>query len=169
MSVTVRARWVLPIDRSPIRDGWVDVQDGRIHRVGQGAPPRTGEVRDLGEAALLPGLVNAHTHLELSWMAGRVPTVPNAVDCTVIPEPLMLIGVPEAGRPGPATSTVSPESPGDRNAKLLERNPLMLVPTRSMLNGSVPAAAAIACGVEAPAGTDTIDPAVVWKPVSRPV
>ncbi len=67
----VRARWVLPIGRAPIAGGWVDVRDGRIADLGGGTPP--GQATDLGDVALLPGLVNAHTHLELSWMAGRVP------------------------------------------------------------------------------------------------
>jgi cytosine/adenosine deaminase-related metal-dependent hydrolase len=67
----LRARYLLPIDRPPIRDGWVETAGGRIVAVGHGPPP--SGARDLGEVALLPGLVNAHTHLELSWMAGRVP------------------------------------------------------------------------------------------------
>jgi cytosine/adenosine deaminase-related metal-dependent hydrolase len=72
MSVaTYRARWLLPIDRSPIEGGWLAVSDGLISDLGAGRPP--AGARDLGDVALLPGLVNAHTHLELSWMAGLVP------------------------------------------------------------------------------------------------
>jgi len=56
---------------APMRDGWVSVTDGRVTAVGQG--PVAGPVQDLGDVALLPGLVNAHTHVELSWMAGLVP------------------------------------------------------------------------------------------------
>lgn len=69
----VRARWVLPIDRAPIADGWVaaDPASHRITAIGTGAPP--GQPIDLGDVAILPGLVNAHTHLELSWMAGAIP------------------------------------------------------------------------------------------------
>jgi cytosine/adenosine deaminase-related metal-dependent hydrolase len=65
-----RARWVLPIHRPPIDGGWVEIASGRVARVGRGAPP--GPSEDLGDHALLPGLVNAHAHLELSWMAGRI-------------------------------------------------------------------------------------------------
>ncbi len=66
-----RSRWLLPIDRPPISGGWVEVSGHTVVRVGQGTPP--AESRDLGDVAILPGLVNAHTHLELSWMAGLVP------------------------------------------------------------------------------------------------
>lgn len=66
---------MLPIDRPPIRDGWVAVDAGRIVAFGAGQSPAHAETEDddLGEVALLPGLVNAHTHLELSWMAGQIP------------------------------------------------------------------------------------------------
>jgi cytosine/adenosine deaminase-related metal-dependent hydrolase len=70
------AAWVVPIDHPPIRDGWVAVEDGRILSVGQGNgrdAQALGPLRRLGEVALLPGLVNAHTHLELSWLRNRVP------------------------------------------------------------------------------------------------
>jgi len=69
----VRARWVLPIDRAPIADGWVEADPvaHRITAIGHGTPP--GDATDLGDVALMPGLVNAHTHLELSWMAGAIP------------------------------------------------------------------------------------------------
>jgi aminodeoxyfutalosine deaminase len=68
----VRARWVLPIERTPIENGWVSAEGGVIRAIGHGRPP-SGPVTDLGDTAILPGLVNAHTHLELSWLAGRIP------------------------------------------------------------------------------------------------
>jgi cytosine/adenosine deaminase-related metal-dependent hydrolase len=69
-----RAAWLLPISQPPVRDGWVRTERGRItafgpHRRGERTP--VDEI-DLGEVAILPGLVNAHTHLELSWMRGRL-------------------------------------------------------------------------------------------------
>src|SRR6187551_874257 len=72
MSHIFRARWLLPIDRPPVHGGWIEIApDGRIAAIGQGKPPSSAD--DLGDVALLPGLVNAHTHLELSWMAGLIP------------------------------------------------------------------------------------------------
>lgn len=77
MSVTtcLRAPWVLPIVGPPLRDGWVTVAGGRVVALGTGpAPDGPGvEHRDLGHSVLLPGLINAHTHLELSWLWGKVP------------------------------------------------------------------------------------------------
>lgn len=69
-----RAAWVCPIDRSPISDGLIAVDGQQIAGVGhQLAGIKDRDVHDLGNVAVLPGLVNAHTHLELSWLRGRVP------------------------------------------------------------------------------------------------
>lgn len=64
------ARWVLPVSASPIEHGTVGVRDGRIAYVGPRASAPPGEDRDLGDSLLMPGLVNAHTHLELTVMRG---------------------------------------------------------------------------------------------------
>jgi len=76
--VILQARWVLPISGPPIRDGAVQVQDRCIAAVGRAADMlRTGEpVTDLGDAILMPGLVNPHTHLELTGYAGQIPPGP---------------------------------------------------------------------------------------------
>jgi cytosine/adenosine deaminase-related metal-dependent hydrolase len=66
-----RAKWVLPIAQPPIENGWVSVVDGRVAAVGAGRVD--WPAIDLGDVALMPAFVNAHTHLELSWLAGRVP------------------------------------------------------------------------------------------------
>lgn len=68
--IRYRAAWVLPIAGPPIPGGVVTIARDRIVAVG---PFEGGAVEDLGRVALLPGLVNAHTHLELSWMRGLVP------------------------------------------------------------------------------------------------
>ncbi len=66
-----RAAWVVPVAGRPIRDGWVAVEHGRIVALGRGHDPSWPE-SDLGEVALLPGFVNAHTHLELSYLRDQV-------------------------------------------------------------------------------------------------
>jgi cytosine/adenosine deaminase-related metal-dependent hydrolase len=63
------SRWVFPVTSPPIADGAVVIHEGEILAVG----PRADVVAafsggprwDLGDAAILPGLVNCHTHLEL--------------------------------------------------------------------------------------------------------
>ena len=69
------AGWVVPIAGPPIRDGCVDVDGGAIVAVGRSAEAASGRVRevDLRGCAILPGLVNAHTHIELSGLRGAAP------------------------------------------------------------------------------------------------
>lgn len=67
-----RAAWVVPVAGPPLRDAWVAVAGDRIVAVGRDHDATTPEV-DLGQVALMPGLVNAHTHLELSHLRGRIP------------------------------------------------------------------------------------------------
>src|SRR5436190_3399478 len=68
-----RARWVLPIAQPPIADGWVAIADGRISAIGGPDTYRpSAEDEPVLHAAILPGLVNEHTHLELSWMRDQV-------------------------------------------------------------------------------------------------
>ena len=70
-----RVAWLLPISQPPIRDAWLRTDRGRIIAFGRSQPGdfTAADEIDLGEVAVLPGLVNAHTHLELSWMRGRIP------------------------------------------------------------------------------------------------
>ncbi len=57
-----------------IRDGGMLVREGRIHAVGAWREVAgDGVCRDLGPVTIVPGLINAHTHLELSHLAGKVP------------------------------------------------------------------------------------------------
>ncbi len=70
MSVEVyRARWLLPVSRPPIAGGWLAIDNDEIVELGTPlqSPPRG--VIDLGDIAILPALVNAHTHLEFSQLS----------------------------------------------------------------------------------------------------
>jgi aminodeoxyfutalosine deaminase len=73
----IKARWVLPIATDPIPHGWVIVEGGRVAAVGAQSHRQFYDAGspaiDLGHVAILPGLVNTHTHLELSWLLGHVP------------------------------------------------------------------------------------------------
>jgi cytosine/adenosine deaminase-related metal-dependent hydrolase len=67
---TFTAAWVLPIWAPPIRNGFVTIDGDRIAAVGDGMAPGASP---LGNVAILPAFVNAHTHLELSYLHRRVP------------------------------------------------------------------------------------------------
>lgn len=69
------ARWVLPVGAPPVREGTVVVDGAHITWVGpRHAAPPGGRDHELGDAVLLPGLVNAHIHLDLAAFGGRIPT-----------------------------------------------------------------------------------------------
>jgi cytosine/adenosine deaminase-related metal-dependent hydrolase len=64
MPISLRARVVFPVDQPPIQGGVVTIEGERIASVGHNRAAEN--VTDLGDVALLPGFVNAHTHLEFS-------------------------------------------------------------------------------------------------------
>jgi len=62
------ADWVVPVEGPPIRDGAVAVEDGVIVEVGPAK--ELGEGERYRDAVILPGFVNAHSHLEYAVYAG---------------------------------------------------------------------------------------------------
>jgi aminodeoxyfutalosine deaminase len=69
-TLTLQARYVFPVENPPIEDGVVCIQQGRIGWVGP-ASDRPGDL-DLGNVAIVPGFVNAHTHLELASLDSQI-------------------------------------------------------------------------------------------------
>lgn len=72
----IRSRVVLPVSRPPIENGVVAISGERIVAVGRWPGVRkqfSGDVIDLGESVLLPGLINTHCHLDYTHMAGLFP------------------------------------------------------------------------------------------------
>ena len=68
---TIRARWIVPVGSRPIADGTITIQGERIVAV-EAARKRPPD-HDLGNVVVLPGLVNAHTHLDLGGLRGSIP------------------------------------------------------------------------------------------------
>ncbi|HWN85874.1 MAG TPA: amidohydrolase family protein [Vicinamibacterales bacterium] len=71
MPSSISAAWVLPIAGPPIEGATITVDDGRIVSVQKGAVPGAESIG--GPCVVLPALVNAHTHLELSYLRRRIP------------------------------------------------------------------------------------------------
>jgi cytosine/adenosine deaminase-related metal-dependent hydrolase len=70
----LRARAVLPVSRAPISNGAILIAGNRIAEVGRWrdlAQAERDETFDLGDTILVPGLVNAHCHLDYTDMAGQ--------------------------------------------------------------------------------------------------
>ncbi len=71
----VRARIVVTMNGAPIENGAIAISEERIIDVGSFAEVKArnaGEVVDLGEQALLPGLINAHCHLDYTCLRGKI-------------------------------------------------------------------------------------------------
>jgi len=71
----LRARLVLPVSQPPIPDGAVLISGNRVSAVGRWrdlSRHRTRPTLDLGDVLLMPGLVNAHCHLDYTDMAGQI-------------------------------------------------------------------------------------------------
>lgn len=73
----IRARVVVTMDGPPIENGAVVVSEDRIVDLGRfseiSARHAGEEIVDLGEQALLPGLINAHCHLDYTCLRGKIP------------------------------------------------------------------------------------------------
>ena len=74
---SLTARYIFPVDGPPIRDGAITIDGERIVAVGNSST--AGTLYDLGDVAILPGLINAHTHLEFSRLARPLGEPGNAI------------------------------------------------------------------------------------------
>jgi cytosine/adenosine deaminase-related metal-dependent hydrolase len=72
----LRARTVVTMDGPPIDNGAVAVSGRKIKAVGDFTEIRSGrfgDIVDLGEQILMPGLINAHCHLDYTVLRGKIP------------------------------------------------------------------------------------------------
>jgi cytosine/adenosine deaminase-related metal-dependent hydrolase len=72
---TLSARWIIPVEGPPLQRGTLTIRGDRVTAL-EPRGSRRPDV-DVGKAAILPGLVNAHTHLDLSDLQGKVPPGPD--------------------------------------------------------------------------------------------
>ena len=71
----IRSRCLLPVDAPPIFDGGMIMESGLIRDIGPWQHIRqlySGNALDLGETVVMPGLINAHCHLEYTQMAEQL-------------------------------------------------------------------------------------------------
>lgn len=74
------AKYIIPVTSEPLVDSAILVRDGKIYDIGDADKMRTRwpdeEYRDFGTAAIIPGLIDLHTHMENSVLRGIVPDQP---------------------------------------------------------------------------------------------
>ncbi len=122
-TTSYRARWLFPVASPPLENSVLEVTDGVISAVHNRAEPLAV---DLGNIAILPGLVNAHAHLEFSNLALPLEPAQPFIDWiralvgqrrlrTIEPKSIIARGYAEATRNGTraigeiATADWSPE------------------------------------------------------------
>ncbi len=92
MRVLLRAAWIAPMIGPPLPDGGVVFSSGRIDAIGSPDELRRkfpdAIVQDAGDSIVLPGLVNAHTHLELSHIQRGDPpsNLAQWIEKTLLPQ-----------------------------------------------------------------------------------
>jgi len=87
------ADWVVPVEGQPIANGAVAIEDGRIAAVGSAS--ELGEGEHFSESVILPGFVNAHSHLEYAVYGGFGDGLSFAPWILIHIERKARIGVPE--------------------------------------------------------------------------
>lgn len=67
----LRARLLLPISGPPVENALIEITAGKITALGPASPGHGAQ--DLGDTLVLPGLINAHCHLDYTGVAGKIP------------------------------------------------------------------------------------------------
>lgn len=141
----LKSRYVVPVDGSVVEDGAVVIREGRIAAVGRAADLHITPVIDYGDAVICPGFVNAHSHLELTHLAGKVLPSPDFVHwlkqltSLLMAQPATPENVTEAVGAGIAQSLAAGVTTiGDITRRpMWSRGPLAASPLRAVSFGEV--------------------------------
>jgi cytosine/adenosine deaminase-related metal-dependent hydrolase len=74
-STLIKAKWLLPVVFPPIRDGYLIIKNGKITKIGKISHLKKKDFQktiDFSQHIVMPGLINPHTHLELSNLKGKI-------------------------------------------------------------------------------------------------
>src|SRR5205814_1257345 len=72
----IHSRFVVRMVGEPIENGAVAIEQNKVVAIGRFEEVKAhygGKILDLGEQILLPGLVNAHCHLDYTMLRGKIP------------------------------------------------------------------------------------------------